>query len=97
MKEKQALLNRLDIAVRRDEDRGTEATEKAVDDVFDEIDKFNTKNGFGPYLITQKTIQESLQGRETRRAASYQGLSVDKKAAPFIEPLVEKSRSPQYQ
>lgn len=97
MKERQSLLNKLDIAVQRDEDRGTEATEKAVDDVFDEIDKFNTKNGFGPFVIKQQTIQESLKGRAARRGASYQGLSVDKKAAPFILPLVEKSRSPEYQ
>lgn len=96
-KEKASLMNKLDIAVRRDDERMTDATEKAVEDVLNEIDKYNVKNGFGPFAITQKTIEKSLKGRESRRGISYQGLSVEKKAAPFIEPLVEKSRSPEYQ
>lgn len=95
-KERQSLLNKLDIAVRRAEDRGTEAAEEKIEEVLDDIDKYNVKNGFGPFLINQKTIETSLTGREKRRGESYQGLSVDKKAAPFIEPLIERSRSPEY-
>ena len=93
-KERAGILNKLDIAVRRDEERGTEASEKAVEDALEAIDKYNAKNGFGAFLITQETVQESLAGREKRRGQSYQGLSVPPKAAPFIYPLVEKGRSP---
>ena len=95
-KEKNSLLNKLDIAVRRAEDRETEAAEENIDKVLDEIDAYNVKNGFGPFLISAETIQTSLKGREKRRGESFQGLSVEKKAAPFIEPLIERSRSPEY-
>lgn len=94
MKEKQSLLNKLDIAVRRDEERMTDESDAAVEKIFDEIDAYNVKNGFGPFAITQETIQKSLKGRGERRGRSYQGLSVPEKAAPFIEPLIERSRSP---
>jgi hypothetical protein len=95
-KEKNSLLNKLDIAVRRAEDRDTEAAEENVEKVLEEIDAYNIKNGFGPFLINAETIQTSLKGREKRRGQSFQGLSVEKKAAPFIEPLIERSRSPEY-
>jgi hypothetical protein len=95
-KEKNSLLNKLDIAVRRAEDRETEAAEENVEKILEEIDAYNVKNGFGPFLISSETIQTSLKGREKRRGQSFQGLSVEKKAAPFIEPLIERSRSPEY-
>lgn len=97
MKERAGLLNKLDIAVRRNEERESDSSEQAVEDAIDAIEKYNAKNGFGAFLITQETVQESLTGREKRRGQSYQGLSVPSKAAPFIYPLVEKGRSPDYQ
>ena len=86
-KEKQMLLNRLDIAVRQDDD-------DKFDELLEEIDKFNTKNSMLP--ISNETINKSLQSRAERRGEAYQGLSVPDKEAPFVYPLVEGTRSPQY-
>lgn len=86
-KEKERLLNRLDVAVREDND-------DKIDNVLEEIDKFNTKNAM--LAIPGETISKSLQARAERRGKAYQGLSVSEKEAPFIYPLVEGTRSPQY-
>ena len=89
-RESKALLNRLDVAVRSDND----PEDKKLDKVLFEIDKFNRKN---PMLaIEGETISNSLQSRAERRGKSYQGISVSDKEAPFIYPLVEGTRSPAY-
>ena len=86
-REKATLLNRLDAAVRRDDD-------DEIDKILEKIDKFNTKNAM--LAINGETISKSLQTRAERRGKSYQGLSVSDKEAPFVYPLVEGTRSPQY-
>ena len=86
-REKQNILNRLDAAVRQDND-------DKIDKILEEIDKFNTKNGM--LAINGETVSKSLQSRSERRGKSYQGLSVPDKEAPFVYPLVEGTRSPQY-
>jgi hypothetical protein len=86
-KEKQNILNRLDAAVRQDND-------DKIDKILEEIDKFNTKNAV--LAIDGETVSKSLQSREQRRGEAYQGLSVSQKEAPFVYPLVEGTRSPQY-
>jgi hypothetical protein len=86
-REKQNILNRLDVAVRRDDD-------DKIDEILEEIDKFNTKNGM--MAINGETVSKSLQSRSERRGKAYQGLSVSDKEAPFVYPLVEGTRSPQY-
>jgi hypothetical protein len=86
-REKQNILNRLDAAVRQDND-------DKIDKILEEIDKFNTKNGM--LAINGETVSKSLQARSERRGKSYQGLSVSDKEAPFVYPLVEGTRSPQY-
>jgi hypothetical protein len=83
-KEKATLLNRLDIAVRNDDD-------DKVDSILEQVDKFNTKNSMLP--IDGETISKSLQSREERRSKSSQGLSVTDAQAPFVYPLVEGTRS----
>jgi len=83
-KEKATLLNRLDIAVRNDDD-------DKVDSILEQVDKFNTKNSMLP--IDGETINKSLQSREERRGKSSQGLSVTDAQAPFVYPLVEGTRS----
>jgi len=83
-KEKATLLNRLDIAVRNDDD-------DKVDSILEQVDKFNTKNSMLP--ISGETINNSLQSREERRGKSSQGLSVTDAQAPFVYPLVEGTRS----
>jgi hypothetical protein len=86
-REKQNILNRLDAAVRQDND-------DKIDKILEEIDKFNTKNGM--LAINGETVSKSLQSRSERRGKAYQGLSVSDKEAPFVYPLVEGTRSPQY-
>ena len=86
-REKETLLNRLDAAVRRDDD-------DEIDKILEKIDKFNTKNAM--LAINGETVSKSLQSRAERRGKSYQGLSVSDKEAPFVYPLVEGTRSPQY-
>lgn len=89
-RESKALLNRLDVAVRSDND----PEDKKLDKVLFEIDKFNRKN---PMLaIEGETISNSLQSRAKRRGKAYQGISVSDKEAPFVYPLVEGTRSPAY-
>jgi hypothetical protein len=83
-KQTATLLNRLDIAVRNEDD-------DKIDSILDDIEKFNTKNAMLP--IDGETISKSLQSREERRGKSSQGLSVSDKQAPFIYPLVEGTRS----
>jgi hypothetical protein len=86
-RQKENILNRLDVAVRKDDD-------DKIDEILEEIDKFNTKNGM--LAINGETVSKSLQARSERRGKSYQGLSVSDKEAPFVYPLVEGTRSPQY-
>jgi hypothetical protein len=86
-REKEALLNRLDVAVRKDDD-------DEIDKMLEKIDKFNAKNAM--LAINGETVSKSLQSRSERRGKSYQGLSVSDKEAPFVYPLVEGTRSPQY-
>jgi hypothetical protein len=86
-REKQNILNRLDAAVRQNDD-------DKIDKMLEEIDKFNTKNGM--LAINGETVSKSLQARSERRGKAYQGLSVSDKEAPFVYPLVEGTRSPQY-
>jgi hypothetical protein len=86
-REKQNILNRLDVAVRQDDD-------DKIDKILEEIDKFNTKNAM--LAIDGETVSKSLQSRAERRGKAYQGLSVSDKEAPFVYPLVEGTRSPQY-
>jgi hypothetical protein len=86
-REKASLLNRLDVAVRKDDD-------DEIDEMLEKIDKFNVKNAM--LAINGETVSKSLQSRSERRGKSYQGLSVSDKEAPFVYPLVEGTRSPQY-
>jgi hypothetical protein len=86
-REKQQLLNRLDVAVRQNDDG-------KIDSILEEIDEFNSKNAM--LAINGETVSKSLQARAERRGEAYQGLSVSDKEAPFVYPLVEGTRSPQY-
>jgi hypothetical protein len=81
------LLDRLDIAVRKEDD-------DKIESILDDIEKFNTKNAMLP--ISGETVSKSLQAREERRGKSYQGLSVTDKQRGVILPMMEGSRSPDY-
>jgi hypothetical protein len=86
-REKQNILNRLDAAVRKDDD-------DEIDKMLEKIDKFNVKNAV--LAIDGETVSKSLQSRAERRDKAYQGLSVSDKEAPFVYPLVEGTRSIRY-
>jgi hypothetical protein len=83
-KQTATLLNRLDVAVRNEDDN-------KIESILDDIEKFNAKNAMLP--ISGETISKSLQSRMERRGKSSQGLSVSDKQAPYIYPLVEGTRS----
>jgi hypothetical protein len=83
-KQTATLLNRLDVAVRNEDD-------DKIESILDDIEKFNAKNAMLP--ISGETISKSLQSRMERRGKSSQGLSVSDKQAPYIYPLVEGTRS----
>jgi hypothetical protein len=89
-KEKQKVLKRLDKEIERFENDPTDANEEAVEEALLDIDRYNYKNGHN--AISGETLSKSLQGRMERRGLSIDGLSVSPKQAPFIYPLVEKSR-----
>jgi len=85
------LLQRLDLMSQRVDNNPTDANEAALDEVYDMIDEYNDKNYILP--ITGETISSSLAGKAENRAASMSGLSVDKKFAPYVADIIEKSRS----
>lgn len=92
-KERTKLLSDLDRAIQLFDNNPTEDNEVGVDEVMQNIEEFNYKNGF--FAIDSETIRKSLLGRAERRAEAYQGLVVSPRLAPFIYPLVESSRSPE--
>jgi hypothetical protein len=89
-KERQKVLQDLDKAVQRYDNNPTDANEEAVEDALVAIDRYNYKNGM--LAINGETISKSLQGRMQRRGQAIDGLSVTPKEAPFVYPLIEKSR-----
>lgn len=89
-KERQKALQDLDKAVQRYDNNPTDANEEAVEDALVAIDRYNYKNGM--LAINGETISKSLQGRMQRRGQAIDGLSVTPKEAPFVYPLIEKSR-----
>jgi hypothetical protein len=92
--ERQNILTNLDVAMQRFDNNPTDATEKAVEKIYERIEKYNAKNGM--LAITGETIANSMAAREKTRSGSFQGLSVTKSQAPFVYPLVEKGRSQGY-
>jgi hypothetical protein len=92
--EKTEILKNFDKALQRYDNNPTDANEEAVEKIMDKIERFNLKNGMLP--ITGETIAKSIQAHTKQRGTAYQGLSVSPKAAPYIYPLVEKSRSQEF-
>jgi hypothetical protein len=90
MKEREKVLNQLDVAVRRAEDRPSDDAEENIDEALEAVSKHNSKNGFGSYVIDADTIRRSLKGRAERRAVSLEGLSIPKGAVPVIAPLIDR-------
>jgi hypothetical protein len=89
-KEKQKVLNRLYKEVLKYENNPTDDNKESVYEAVSDIKRYNYKNGHN--AISGETVSKSLQGRLERRGRAIEGLSVSPKQAPFIYPLVEKSR-----
>jgi hypothetical protein len=94
--EKTHMLKMLDIALQKYDNSPTDTNEDYVDKVLDKITKYNSKNGYGDYAITDETISKSIQAHGKRTASAFQGLVVSPKNQQFIYPLVEKGRSEAY-
>jgi hypothetical protein len=92
--ERQNILTNLDAAFQRFDSNPTDATEAALEKVFERIEKYNAKNGMLP--ISGETISKSMAARQRARAGAFQGITVPQNAAPYIYPLLEKGRSQEY-
>ena len=89
-KARQKTLNDLDLAVQRYENDPSNSNEERLEDALVAIDKYNYKNGM--LAISGETVSKSLSGRAQRRAEAIEGLMVSPKEAPFVYPLVEKTK-----
>jgi hypothetical protein len=89
-KARQKTLNDLDLAVQRYENDPSNSNEEKLENALVAIDKYNYKNGM--LAISGETVSKSLSGRAQRRAEAIEGLMVSPKEAPFVYPLVEKTK-----
>lgn len=78
--EKKQLLNRLDVDIRSDKD---------LDDVMDDVSRFNYKNPFDP--ITGDTLRASIKQHLQRRVMTDRGFYMDKRYYPVLMDLLEPS------
>jgi len=92
-KDRQKVLNDLDLAVQKYENDPTPVSEKRLEDALVSIDRYNYKNGM--LAIDGETVSKSLSGRAQRRAEAVEGLMVSPKEAPYVYPLLERSQVPQ--
>jgi hypothetical protein len=92
--ERQNILTNLDAAFQRFDNNPNNATEAALEKVFERIEKYNAKNGMLP--ISGETISKSMAARQRSRAGAFQGVTVPQNAAPYIYPLLERGRSREY-
>jgi hypothetical protein len=76
--------------VQRYENDPSNSNEERLEDALVAIDKYNYKNGM--LAISGETVSKSLSGRAQRRAEAIEGLMVSPKEAPFVYPLVEKTK-----
>jgi hypothetical protein len=72
--QREALLNKLDIADRKDSEEGDAEYERILDT---EVEKFNEK--FPSYELTDDSIQSSLDARQDARDNAIAGVTVDTK------------------
>ena len=63
-----------------------------IQEVMQEITRFNYINPFPTIFIDRDTIESSLEGRAERRGAANQGLYVAEKLAPYVFPIIQQSR-----
>tara|TARA_R110000787_G_scaffold49151_3_gene118146 strand:- start:391 stop:4182 length:3792 start_codon:yes stop_codon:yes gene_type:complete len=91
-RERNKVLQRLNMAVARDIENPTNRTQANVDAALEAVDTYNYINGFLP--IESSTINTSLQSREEGRAGASQGVSeTNPVLRDILYDLVEPSRT----
>jgi hypothetical protein len=83
--QREALLNKLDIADRKDSDEGDAEYERILDT---EVEKFNEK--FPSYELTDDSIQSSLDARQDARDNAIAGVTADIKDEDAFGVLLER-------
>lgn len=75
-----AILNKLDLQLRQNTDKGDERFDKILED---EVTKFNTK--YPSYALDADTIYKSLNQKAEQRAGSRAGVVMTEKNIPIVE------------
>jgi hypothetical protein len=83
--QREALLNKLDIADRKDSDEGDAEFDRIMDT---EVEKFNEK--FPSYELTDDSIQRSLDAKQEARDNAIAGVTVDTKDEDAFGALLDK-------
>jgi hypothetical protein len=91
-RERNKVIQRLNMAVARDIENPTDRTQANVDAALEAVDTYNYINGFLP--IENSTINTSLRSREEGRAGANQGVSeTNPVLRDILYDLVEPSRT----
>ena len=89
-RDRQEVLDKLDLALRRYDDKGSESNQKKLDEAIKDIRVYNYKNR--PFPIDDDAITTSLENRAKNRGLGIEGLRVTEKEHAVLQPLLEKSR-----
>ena len=89
-KNKKEVLNNLDLALRRYDDKGSESNQKKLDEAIKDIRVYNYKNR--PYVIDDDAITASLENRAKGRGLGIEGLRATELEHAVFQPLLGKSR-----
>ena len=91
-RERNKVLQRLNMAVARDMENPTDRTQANVDAALEAVDTYNYINGFNP--IENSSINTSLESRAKKRAEANQGVSeTNPVLRDILYDLVEPSRT----
>ena len=89
-RDRQEVLDKLDLALRRYDDKGSESNQKKLDEAIKDIRVYNYKNR--PFPIDDDAITTSLENRAKNRGLGIEGLRATEKEHAVLQPLLEKSR-----
>ena len=89
-RDRQEVLDKLDLALRRYDDKGSESNQKKLDEAIKDIRVYNYKNR--PFPIDDDAIMTSLENRAKNRGLGIEGLRATEKEHAVLQPLLEKSR-----
>jgi hypothetical protein len=89
-RDRQEVLDKLDLALRRYDDKGSESNQKKLDEAIKDIRVYNYKNR--PFPIDDDAITTSLENRAKNRGLGIEGLRATEREHAVLQPLLEKSR-----